>query len=69
MVSTQMEIEKKLKMMSDFGLKASNKSLEFKGSQGQIQMIIGKKESKHYKLIIGGGISPIQATAVAVSQI
>ena len=69
MLTTRMEMNKKLEMMAKFGLRASNKSMEFKGSHEQLQMILGKKASKVYKMIVGGGITPIQASAVAIANI
>ena len=69
MMTYRMPMEKRLEMMTDFGLRASKKGMEFKGSHARLQMVLGKKESKQYRLVVGGGISPIQATALAISNI
>ena len=42
-MTTKMDLGKKLKLMSYYNLKASQKSMEFKNSSGNMQVIIGKK--------------------------
>jgi hypothetical protein len=42
-MSTTMEMDKKLKMMDYYNLRASEKSMEFKNSYGKMQVIMGKK--------------------------
>ena len=42
-MSIKMESDKKLKMMEVYNLRASEKSMEFKNSNGGMQVIIGKK--------------------------
>lgn len=68
-MTAKLDIGKKLKLMNHFNLKASQKSMEFKNSNGSLQVIIGKKESKRYKIIVGPGLSPAQIFGLTIVQI
>lgn len=42
-MTTKMDIGSKLKLMDFYNLRSSQKSMEFKNSDGNMQVIIGKK--------------------------
>jgi hypothetical protein len=59
----------RLLMMNEHGFKTSAKSMEFKDVSNNMKVIIGKKGSKRYKVLVGPGHSPLEIFALAVVQI
>lgn len=59
----------KLNVISHYELRASEKSMEFKNNKGDINLIIGKKGSKRYKIISAPGLTPIQIFSMVIVQI
>ena len=45
--------------MKEKGWKVSDKSMEFANESGRVKVLIGKKESKIYSIVSGGGISVV----------
>lgn len=68
-VTGKIEPEEKKQLMSEYGLRDSEKSMEFRGKRGELRLVIGKKGSKRYCLIVGPYLSPIQAFALAIINI
>ena len=68
-MTTKMDVSRKLKMMDYYNFKVSQKSMQFKNSSGGVQVIIGKQASKKYKIISGPGLSPVQVFALSIVQI
>ncbi len=68
-MTTKIELAKKLRLMNYYNFKASQKSMEFKNSLGNMQVIIGKRESKKYKIIAGPGLTPAQIFGLSIVQI
>lgn len=69
LLTGRLDMGKKLRVMSHFELRASQKSMEFKDGQGNFRVVIGKRGSKRYKIIVGPGLSPAQVFALAIVQI
>ena len=43
--------------------------MEFKNSKGNLKVIVGKKASKRYKIIVGPGLTPVQIFALVIAQV
>lgn len=43
--------------------------MEFKDIRGEMKLIIGKKASKRYKLIVAPGLTPIQVFSMLIVQV
>jgi hypothetical protein len=43
--------------------------MEFRNKEGELKLIIGKKESKRYTLIAGSNLTPIQLFSLAIVNI
>ena len=69
LMTTKLELAKRLQLMSCYELRSSQKSMEFKSSQGEMKVIIGKRASKRYKIIAAPGLSPVQIFALTIVQI
>ena len=61
--------EQHLQMMRDYGLRASEKSMELKGRGGEVRVIIGKRASKRYCVVAGPLLTPIQLFALAIVNV
>ena len=68
-MTTRIDMAKRLNMMSFYELRASQKSMEFKNQKGNINVVIGKRGSKRYKIIVGPGLTPIQIFSMLIVQV
>lgn len=68
-MTTRIDMAKRLNMMSFYELRASQKSMEFKNHKGNINVVIGKRGSKRYKIIVGPGLTPIQIFSMLIVQV
>jgi hypothetical protein len=69
LMTTRLEAKDKLDLMKEYGLRVSDKSMEFRGREGELKVVIGKKGSKRYSIIAGPRLSPIQIFALAIVNI
>ena len=55
--------------MKENGWKVSDKSMEFANESGRVKVLIGKKESKIYSIVSGGGISVVELLALGIVNV
>ncbi len=68
-LTTKLDSAKRLKIMSYYDLRSSQKSMEFKDYKGEVKLMIGKKGSKRYTVISGPGLTPVQIFSMLIVQV
>jgi len=58
-MTAKIDIRERLNMMQNYGFRTSQKSMEFKDNCEQLKILIGKKASKRYRVVVGPGMTPI----------
>ena len=68
-MTAKLDMSTRLKMMNHYELRTSQKSMEFKNNLGEFKLVIGKKASKRYQVVVGEGLTPIQVFGAVIAQV